>query len=72
MSWFLGDACLFEEGPPEELAGSFPILLDAMIALTLVDLVGVVVKVRFYGGFWVEKVGLVMGVGTKGVSQVTY
>jgi len=30
--------CLFEGGPPEELAGSFPILLEAMIALTLVDL----------------------------------
>jgi len=39
MSLFLGVACLFEGGPPEELAGSFPILLEAMIALTLVDLV---------------------------------
>jgi len=39
MSWFLGVACLFKGDPPEELAGSFPILLEAMIALTLVDLV---------------------------------
>jgi len=39
MSWFLGVACLFEGGPLEELVGSFPILLEAMIALTLVDLV---------------------------------
>jgi len=61
MLWFLGVACLFEGGPPEELAVFFPILLEAMFALTLFDLVGVVVKVRFYGGFWVEKVGLVMG-----------
>jgi len=61
MIWFLGVACLFEGGPPEELAVFFPILLKAMFALTLFDLVGVVVKVRFYGGFWVEKVGLVMG-----------
>jgi len=61
MPWFLGVACLFEGGPPEELSVFFPILLEAMFALTLVDLVGVVVKVRFYGGFWVEKVGLVMG-----------
>ena len=61
MSWFLRVACLFEGGPPEELAVLFPILLEAMFALTLFDLVGVVVKVRFYGGFWVEKVGLVMG-----------
>jgi len=51
MSWFLGVACLFEGGPPEELVVSFPILLEAMLALTLFDLVGVVVKVRFYGGF---------------------
>jgi len=61
MLWFLGVACLFEGGPPEELAVFFPILLEAMFALTLFDLVGVVVKVRFCGGFWVEKVGLVMG-----------
>ena len=61
MLWFLGVACLFEGGPPEELAVFFPILLEAMFSLTLFDLVGVVVKVRFYGGFWVEKVGLVMG-----------
>ena len=60
MPWFLWVACLFEGGPPEELAVFFPILLEAMFALTLFDLVGVVVKVRFYGGFWVEKVGLVM------------
>ena len=60
MPLFLGVACLFEGGPPEELAVFFPILLEAMFALTLFDLVGVVVKVRFYGGFWVEKVGLVM------------
>ena len=53
MPWFLGVACLFEGGPPEELAVFFPILLEAMFALTLFDLVGVVVKVRF----WVEKVG---------------
>jgi len=51
MSWFLGVACLFEGGPPEELVVSFPILLEDMLALTLFDLVGVVVKVRFYGGF---------------------
>jgi len=43
MSWFLGVACVFEGGPPEELAGSFSIILEAMFALTLVDLVGVVV-----------------------------
>ena len=61
MPWFLGVACLFEGGPPEELAIFFPILLEAMFSLTLFDLVGVVVKVRFYGCFWVEKVGLVMG-----------
>jgi len=61
MLWFLGAACLFEGGPPEELAVFFPILLEAMFALTLFYLVGVVVKVRFYGGFWVEKVGLVIG-----------
>jgi len=47
MSWFIGVACLFEGGPTEELAISFPILLEAMFALTLFDLVGVVVKVRF-------------------------
>jgi len=35
MPWFLGVACLFEGGPPEELAVSFPILLEAMFALTL-------------------------------------
>ena len=51
MSWFLGVACLFEGGPPEELAVSFPLLLEAMFALTLFDLVGVVVKVRFCEGF---------------------
>jgi len=45
MPWFLGVACLSEGGPPEELAVSFPILLEAMFALTLFDLVGVVVKV---------------------------
>ena len=64
MSWFIGVACLFEGGPPEELAVFFPILLEAMFSLTLFDfdgLGGVVVKVRFYGCFWVEKVGLVMG-----------
>jgi len=61
MPWFLGVACLFEGGPSEELAVFFPILLEAMFSLTLFDLVGVVVKVRFYGGFWMEKVGLVMG-----------
>ena len=61
MLWFLGVACLFEGGLPEELAVFFPVLLEAMFALTLFDLVGVVVEVRFYGGFWVEKVGLVMG-----------
>jgi len=61
MLWFLGVACLFEGGPLEELVVFFPILLEAMFALTLFDLVGVVMKVRFYGGFWVEKVGLVMG-----------
>jgi len=36
MPWFLGVACLFEGGP---------ILLEAMFAFTLFDLVGVVVKV---------------------------
>jgi len=51
MSWFLRVACLFEGGPPEELAVSFPLLLEAMFALTLFDLVGVVVKVRFCEGF---------------------
>jgi len=51
MSWFLGVACLFEGGSPEELAVSFPILLEVMFARTLFDLVGVVVKVRFCEGF---------------------
>jgi len=51
MSWFLGVAWLFEGGLPEELAVSFPILLEAMFALTLFDFVVVVVKVRFCEGF---------------------
>ena len=51
MPWFIGVACLFEGGPPEELAVFFPILLEAMFALTLFDLVGVVVKVRICVGF---------------------
>jgi len=51
MPWFLRVACLFEGGPPEELAVFFPILLEAMFALTLFDLVVVMVKVRFCGGF---------------------
>jgi len=42
MLWFLGVACLFEGGPPEELTGSFPILLEAMFALTLLTLMDLV------------------------------
>jgi len=51
MPWFVGVACLFEGGSPEELDVFFPILRKAMFALTLFDLVGVVVKVRFCEGF---------------------
>jgi len=43
MLWFLGVACLFEGGPPEEFAVFFPIRLETMFALTLLtlfDLVG--------------------------------
>jgi len=43
MPWFLGVACLFEGGHPEELAVFFLILLETMFALTLLtlfDLVG--------------------------------